>query len=90
MKNSDKKATSTKVSETRQQRIKNEKKENRKKTNESGLTPFWMKFQVFCEGLPKLAIGLGILVLIGYVLGGFLPPGTLTALFVLDYLNPGK
>lgn len=90
---SDKNTTTTKVSETRQERkkrMKHEKKEARKKNHVNGLSPFWRKYPIFCDGFPKLATGLCIIVLVLYFVFGDVPPGALTALLGLDYLSTDK
>lgn len=71
----------------RKQRLRLEKKQNKLKNHFNGLSPGWLKYQVFVTTLPNLVLGIGGLVALYFVLAGILPPTAILALFGMAYLG---
>lgn len=79
--------STTETRKQRKQRLKLEKKQNAIKNHFNGLSPAWLKYQLFVTTLPNLVIGIGGLVAIGFVIAGILPPTAILAVFGMAYLG---
>ena len=86
-KNSQNMHSTTETRKQRKQRLKLEKKQYKLKNHFNGLSPGWLKYQVFATTLPNLVIGIGGIVVLIFVIFGILPPQAIFALFGLAYLK---
>ncbi|USK72618.1 hypothetical protein [Peribacillus asahii] len=73
--------TTTETRKQRKQRLKMEKKQDKLKNHFNGLSPAWLKYQVFATTLPNLVLGIGGIVFLIFVIFGILPPQAIIALF---------